>query len=157
MAARKSYARRAPAADEGDVAGDARRVTMGGIIAIGVDTVLNAGGMWTYVMGLNNTDSYEMFVKSLGASGDMRGIPALLIALALGLVLSIAPHKLWHRSGFGGTQETRRRIAAIVAGAGGWVTTWLFIQAVGLRGPVGLVVSLAIEWLLFEFKREVLR
>jgi hypothetical protein len=51
---------------------------------------------------------------------------------------------------------TRRRIAAVVAGAGGWVTTWLCVEAIGLKGVLGLVVASVIEWLLFEFKREVL-
>ena len=157
MAVRKSYAARR-AGEEGEAAiGEAKRITLAGIVAIGVDTALNAGGMWTYVLGLDKTDSYEMFVKSLSLSGDMRGLPALGIALALGFVLSVAPHKLWHRMGFGGNQETRRRIAAIVAGLGGWITTWLFVQAIGLGGVVGVVVSLAVEWLLFEFKREALR
>lgn len=83
-------------------------------------------------------------------------LPALGIALALGLVLSLAPHHLW-KSAAGHEQQTRRRIAAVVAALGGWVTTWLFITTIGLTGVLGFVVSVVIEWLLFEFKREVLR
>ena len=164
MAARtKGYRPSPDAAPSGDTA----RVTVSGIIAVSVDTILNAGGMWAVVMNLNNTDSYTMFAKSLDFShslsdpaagtGEMRMLPALGIALALGYVLSIAPHKLWHRSGFGDAQQTRRRIASVVAAIGGWYTTWLFVQVVAGGGVVQLVVSLLIEWLLFEFKREVLR
>ena len=53
--------------------------------------------------------------------------------------------------------STRRRIAAVAAAAGGWVTTWLCVDAVGLHGVAGVAVATVIEWLLFEFKREVLR
>jgi hypothetical protein len=164
MAARKSYARRAPAADEGGELADEKRVTVGGIVAIAADTILNAGGMWAVVLGLDRTDSYAMFALSFSggahkasAAGDMRFLPALAIALGLGYLLCIAPHKLWKRSGFGDAQQTRRRLASLVAAAGGWYTTWRFVEVVAVGGWVGLGISLALEWLLFEFKREVLR
>lgn len=51
---------------------------------------------------------------------------------------------------------TRRRIAAVVAGGGSWFTTWLCVEAVGIKGIPGFIVATLIEWLLFEFKREVL-
>lgn len=156
MAARKGYAPRDGAVERGD----GPPLTVNGILAVAVDTVLNGGGMWAVVLNLNDTDSYQMFAKSLnfGAEGQMRMLPALGIALALGFVLSIAPHKLWKSAESAGhTQRTRRRLASVVAAAGGWYTTWLFIQAVAVGGVAGLVVSVIIEWLLFEFKREALR
>jgi hypothetical protein len=96
------------------------QLTVGGVIAVVADTVLNGGGMWSVVLGLNNTDTYDMFHKALelgpkplataaaggavavaggavAAAGSMPMLPALGIALALGFILSIAPHKLWHR------------------------------------------------------------
>jgi hypothetical protein len=154
VAARKSYAGRAAATD-----GDGPHLTVGGVVSIAIDTVLNAGGMWAVVLNLNGTDSYQMFAKSLDfGGGQMRMLPALGIALALGFILAIAPHKLWKSAeGAGQAQHTRRRLASLVAAAGGWYTTWLFVQAVAVGGVAGLVVSLLVEWLLFEFKREVLR
>jgi hypothetical protein len=70
--------------------------SIGGIVAIGVDTILNAGGMWSVVLNLDNTDSYEMFAKSLQLGEKMNMIPALVIALVLGFFLAIGPHLLWH-------------------------------------------------------------
>jgi hypothetical protein len=103
-----------------EVLASGSQLTVGGVIAIIVDTALNGGGMWSVVLGLNNTDTYDMFHKALElgpkplatpaageavaaaggavvAAGSMPMLPALGIALALGFVLSIAPHKLWHR------------------------------------------------------------
>jgi hypothetical protein len=68
----------------------------GGITAIIIDTVLNGGGMWSVVLHLDNTDSYEMFAKSFELDGKMSMLPALAISLALGYILTIAPHQLWH-------------------------------------------------------------
>jgi hypothetical protein len=92
------------------------RLTIGGVIAVVTDTVLNGGGMWSVVLGLDNTDTYDMFHKALelgpkpsataaageavaavATAGSMPMLPALGIALALGFILAIAPHKLWHR------------------------------------------------------------
>jgi hypothetical protein len=68
----------------------------GGIVAIIVDTILNGGGMWSVVLHLDKTESYEMFAKSFELDGKMSMLPALAISLALGYVLAIAPHQLWH-------------------------------------------------------------
>jgi hypothetical protein len=101
-----------------EVLASGAQLTVGGVIAVLADTVLNGGGMWSVVLGLNNTDTYDMFHKALelgpkpsataaageavaaaatAASGGMPMLPALGIALALGFILAIAPHKLWHR------------------------------------------------------------
>jgi hypothetical protein len=88
------------------------RLTIGGIVAVLADTLLNGGGMWSVVLGLNNTDTYAMFaggmrsaatatttatVAASAAGTNMPMLPYLVIALVLGFVLAIAPHKLWHR------------------------------------------------------------
>lgn len=152
MATRKGYRTTVASSP----ASPGRRLTLAGIIAIGADTALNAGGMWAVVLNLNDTDTYQMFAKSFDfGSTSMRMLPALLIALALGYVLCIAPHKLWHYDGEQ-QQQTRRRIAAFVAAAGGWYTTYLFIAAIGVPGLWAYAVSAGCEWLLFEFKREIL-
>lgn len=85
------------------------KLTVGGIVAIAADTILNGGGMWSVVLGLNNTDTYKMFyggmvgpTKAAAAGavvanpGSMPMLVYLAIAIGLGFLLSIAPHKLWH-------------------------------------------------------------
>jgi hypothetical protein len=72
------------------------RGSVGGIVAILADTVLNGGGMWSVVLNLDNTESYTMFAKSLNLGGKMNMLPALVISLILGFVLAVAPHLLWH-------------------------------------------------------------
>lgn len=67
-----------------------------GVLALIADTVLNAGGIWGLVLQLDATESYKMFSQSLQTGEEMRFVPALVIALALGAALAIAPHKLWH-------------------------------------------------------------
>lgn len=86
------------------------RLTIGGIVAVLADTLLNGGGMWSVVLGLNNTDTYKMFEGGMRATattaattpspvttGTMTMLPYLVVALVLGFILAIAPHKLWHR------------------------------------------------------------
>lgn len=66
-----------------------------GWLAIAIDTFLNAAGIWPYVQNLDKTPVWSMLVQSLGLTGELRKIPALILALALGYVLSVAPHRLW--------------------------------------------------------------
>lgn len=83
------------------------RLTVGGIAALAGDTILNGAGMWSVVLGLNNTNVYEMFEASMrhagkttaaaASAGFMPMLPYLVIALVLGFILAIAPHKLWNR------------------------------------------------------------
>lgn len=66
-----------------------------GWAAVIFDTLLNAGGLWPYVQHLDKTPSWGMLVEGLGMAGELRKIPALVIALGIGYILSIAPHRLW--------------------------------------------------------------
>jgi hypothetical protein len=93
----------------------------------------------------------------LAPGSDMQMLPDLGLALALGLALSLIPHKLWHFTGHSDAQRTRRRVAAVVAALGGWYTTWMCIQVLLGPGVVSFILSIVVEWGLFEFKREVLR
>jgi hypothetical protein len=76
------------------VLGGERGVAMGWV-CIGADGLINAGGLWSVVLKFDKTESYKMLAQSLQLGGEMRLIPALLIALALGVWLSLAPHDLW--------------------------------------------------------------
>jgi hypothetical protein len=66
-----------------------------GVIAVVADAGLNAGGIWPIVQHIDNTPTWAMLVQALGLDGQLRQIPTLVIALAIGYVLSIAPHRLW--------------------------------------------------------------
>jgi hypothetical protein len=66
-----------------------------GWIAIVVDTLLNAGGIWPGVLTLDKAPSWIMLKDSLGLDGDLSKLPALIVALVLGYLLSVAPHRLW--------------------------------------------------------------
>ena len=66
-----------------------------GVAAIAADALLNAGGMWAAVLSIDSTESYKMLSEALALGDDMRKLPALIIALCLGVALAIAPHMLW--------------------------------------------------------------
>jgi hypothetical protein len=74
--------------------GDDRKA-VAGYSAIAADTVINGAGAWSAVLNLDNTELWIMLSQALELGNDVSGIPALVIALAVGFVLSIAPHELW--------------------------------------------------------------
>jgi len=69
-----------------------------GIIAVIVDTLLNAGGLYPYMQRLDKTPTWGMLAVALNLQGDLRPLPALGFALLIGFLLSAAPSWLWrHR------------------------------------------------------------
>lgn len=66
-----------------------------GWIAIVADTLLNAGGIWPMVKVLDNAPTWIMLKESMGLEGKIGSLPALIVALILGYLLSVAPHRLW--------------------------------------------------------------
>lgn len=69
-----------------------------GITAIVVDTLLNAGGLWPYMLRLDKTPTWGMMATSLHLESEVRLLPALGFALLFGFLLSAAPSWLWrHR------------------------------------------------------------
>lgn len=65
-----------------------------GWIAVGIDTVLNAGGMWSYVLKIDDTPSYTMIAVTFNMQPQMATVWALVLALVLGFLLSWGPHRL---------------------------------------------------------------
>jgi hypothetical protein len=63
--------------------------------AHGIDTFINGGGIFAYVSNFDNTPTWAMLTTALGLDGELRALPALVLALGVGLILSIAPIKLW--------------------------------------------------------------
>ena len=66
-----------------------------GYVAILLDTLLNAGGIWPMVQTLDKAPSWIMLKESMGLVGEVGKIPALIVALVLGYLLAVAPHRLW--------------------------------------------------------------
>ncbi len=79
------------------VLGDNAHSDAVGWAAILLDTVLNAGGLWPYITKLDKTPSWVMLVESLQLDGTLRQVPALVLALVFGFLLSVAPHRLWFK------------------------------------------------------------
>jgi hypothetical protein len=65
-----------------------------GWIAVGIDTLLNAGGMWSYVLKIDDTPSYKMIAVTFNMEAQMAAVWALVLALILGYLLSWGPHRL---------------------------------------------------------------
>jgi hypothetical protein len=66
-----------------------------GWIAIFLDTLLNAGGIWPGVQTLDKAPTWIMLKQGMGLNGDLSSLPALIVALVLGYLLSVAPHRFW--------------------------------------------------------------
>lgn len=66
-----------------------------GWMAIAADTFLNAGGIWPSIQLLDKAPSWIMLKEGMGLAGDIGSLPALVVALVLGYLLAVAPHRLW--------------------------------------------------------------
>ncbi|HJZ48688.1 MAG TPA: hypothetical protein VKE41_16035 [Roseiflexaceae bacterium] len=68
-----------------------------GLIALILDTGLNAGGLWPSVQKFDQTPTAQMLSQALHLSPQMHSVPALFFALLFGFLLSALPHWLWAR------------------------------------------------------------
>ena len=66
-----------------------------GLFCIVIDTVFNGGGLWGAVQHLDKAASWKMLSEGLQVSSAIQPTPAMIISVAGGFVLSIAPHLLW--------------------------------------------------------------
>lgn len=66
-----------------------------GVVAIVLDSFLNAGGLYPFMQRLDKTPTWGMLVTSLQLRGEVRAVPALVFALLIGFLLSAAPTWLW--------------------------------------------------------------
>lgn len=79
---------------KGLVFNDRRNDDFFGWVAIGIDTVLNAGGMWGYILKVDDTPSYKMIAITFNMEPQMAAVWALVLSLVLGYLLSWGPHRL---------------------------------------------------------------
>jgi len=65
-----------------------------GWVAVALDTLLNAGGLWPITKRFSATPTWIMLAEALGLQAQMSSVAALIIALVLGFILSALPHRL---------------------------------------------------------------
>lgn len=65
-----------------------------GWIAVAIDTLLNAGGLWGYVLKIDQTPAYKMLAVAFDMEPEIAKVWALVLSLALGYLLSYGPHRL---------------------------------------------------------------
>lgn len=63
------------------------------------DTLLNGGGLYFLVQNIDNTDVWKMLSEGMGLGAELGHLPALIISLVIGLILSGAPRLLWNQKG----------------------------------------------------------
>lgn len=66
-----------------------------GISCLGIDTLFNAGGLYPTVLKLGNTSTWQMLAAASSTEATVQMLPGVIIALALGGLLSVAPVLLW--------------------------------------------------------------
>lgn len=79
---------------KGLVFNDKRSDDAFGWIAVFIDTLLNAGGLWTYVLNVDKTPAYKMLAVAFDMQPQIGKIWALVLSLVLGYLLSYGPHRL---------------------------------------------------------------
>lgn len=73
-----------------------------GGIALVFDTLFNAGGIFTYIKGLDKTPTYAMLSEVFtadGKPGKLSTLTVFIVTIGLGLILSLAPHSLRREKG----------------------------------------------------------
>jgi hypothetical protein len=70
----------------------------GGIInyaALLADVISNIGGLFVFLMNLDQTASYDAMRQAFSLQGEMSPLSALIIAIILGILMAASPENLW--------------------------------------------------------------
>ena len=65
------------------------------LVCLLLDALTNTGGIFPLVMRLDQAGSYQALSAGLSLENKVNGIAGCIVAISLGVVLSLAPHKLW--------------------------------------------------------------
>lgn len=65
---------------------------------LAIDTIINIGGLFFFVLRLDRTESWEAFNLALGTTGGLNPLAALLVSAVLGVLLAASPEFLWKQS-----------------------------------------------------------
>lgn len=63
--------------------------------ATGIDTAINAGGLWPLAVNLGKTQTWVMVQNVTNTTGGVSPIAAGALAVLVGLVLAAAPERIW--------------------------------------------------------------
>jgi Na+/H+ antiporter NhaD/arsenite permease-like protein len=63
--------------------------------AVGVDTLINAAGLYPFVGGLSLTNVWAMIADATNASSDLSTVAVVVISLFLGYILAATPERVW--------------------------------------------------------------
>jgi hypothetical protein len=67
------------------------------VLILVADTVTNVGGFFSYMLRLDQTDSWAAFNAGLGTTGGLNPLAALVLSLGLGILTAAAPEFLWRQ------------------------------------------------------------
>jgi hypothetical protein len=67
------------------------------IAVLAFDSVTNVGGFFSYIMRLDQTDSWAAFNTGLGTSGGLNPLAALIVSLVIGILVAATPEFLWRQ------------------------------------------------------------
>jgi hypothetical protein len=66
-----------------------------GFTMLGIDSITNVGGLFVYILRLDQTDSWRAFNTGLGLTGGINPLAALIVSVVIGILLAAAPEYLW--------------------------------------------------------------
>lgn len=67
------------------------------IAVLVLDTVTNIGGLFFFVIKIDQTDSWQAFNEGLSISGGINPLAALIVSAVLGVLLAATPEFLWRQ------------------------------------------------------------
>lgn len=75
------------------------RPSLVGGMALILDTLLNAGGVFPYALLLGNTPPVQMFAAVLNTPSQIGPVGAMIVSIVLGFAIAAAPEEFWTRKG----------------------------------------------------------
>ena len=75
------------------------RPSLVGALALLMDTLLNAGGVFPYALLLGNTPPVQMFATVMGVPSQIGPVGAMIVSMVLGFAIAAAPEEFWTRRG----------------------------------------------------------
>jgi hypothetical protein len=66
-----------------------------GFALLSIDTITNVGGLFVYMMRLDQTESWAAFNTGLGLTGGINPLAALIVSIVVGILLAATPEYLW--------------------------------------------------------------
>jgi hypothetical protein len=65
------------------------------IVVLAIDTLVNAGGLWSWIAQIDQTPAWDMLRDTLAAPETLGSWSKLAVALMVGVVLAYLPEAIW--------------------------------------------------------------